>query len=83
MPCIPCKRKKLNMEDKIKQLAAAGRNANTIAAMLMIHKHIVDDVLSGKSTAPTQEIVEEPIVEEPIIEKPKRKKRKSIEDETL
>lgn len=83
MPCIPCKRKKLNMEDRIKQLAKSGFDANRIAAMLMMHKHKVEEVLSGNTTASTQEIVEEPVVEEQVIEKPKRKKRKSIEDETL
>lgn len=78
MPCIGCQRKNKNMESKIKELAKSGFDANRIAAMLMIHKHKVEEVLSDKTTVSTQEIVEEPIVE-----KPKRKKKKSIEDETI
>ena len=57
MACIPCQRKKTKiMEDQIKDLAAKGFDANRIAAMLMIHKHIVIDVLSADSTVSTAKI---------------------------
>lgn len=54
MACIPCQRKKTaTMEEKIKKLAAQGFDANRIAAMLMIHKHIVVETLSASSTVST------------------------------
>ena len=54
MACIPCQRKKTsNMEDQIKKLAASGKNPNIIAAMLMVHKEYVLEVLSADSTVKT------------------------------
>ena len=92
MPCIPCKRNKnkdkklvLDMEDKIKKLANSGFEANRIAAMLMIHKHTVEEVLHGKIPVNTVKLVRpgEWETKQPVIEKPKSKKKKSIEDETI
>lgn len=55
MSCITCKSTEeiLAMEEQIKKLASQGFDANRIAAMLMIHKHIVVDVLSAKEPVST------------------------------
>lgn len=75
MPCIGCQRKNKNMEDKIKKLSKSGFDANRIAAMLMISKQRVEETLSAKAPVSTPEPTATPVA--------KRRKSKSIEDETL